>query len=99
MANLITDEIFEHMCNLAELELKNEEKEQVKKDMQTLLDYVDILKEVDTLGIEPMSYIHSIDNVFREDEIINENNRDEILANAPETKEGAFVVPQFGRNA
>ena len=55
MANIISDETIEYVGILAKLELNEEEKEQAKKDMGAMLDYIDKLNELDTTGVEPMS--------------------------------------------
>lgn len=94
MANIISDETIEYVGILAKLELSEEEKEQAKKDMANMLDYIDTLNELDTGGVEPMSHVFPVNNVFREDVVTNEDDREEILANAPEAKDGAFVVPK-----
>jgi len=94
MANIISDETIEYVGILAKLELSEEEKEQAKKDMANMLDYIDTLNELDTSGVEPMSHVFPVNNVFREDVVTNEDDRDEILANAPEAKDGALVVPK-----
>lgn len=94
MANIISDETIEYVGILAKLELSDEEKEQAKKDMANMLDYIDTLNELDTSGVEPMSHVFPVSNVFREDVVTNGDDREEILANAPEAKEGAFVVPK-----
>ena len=94
MANIISDETIEYVGILAKLELSEEEKEQAKKDMANMLDYIDTWNELDTSGVEPMSHVFPVNNVFREDVVTNEDDRDEILANAPEAKDGAFVVPK-----
>ncbi|MFR8999775.1 MAG: Asp-tRNA(Asn)/Glu-tRNA(Gln) amidotransferase subunit GatC [Anaerobutyricum soehngenii] len=94
MANIISDETIEYVGILAKLELSEEEKEQAKKDMANMLDYIDTLNELDTSGVEPMSHVFPVNNVFREDVVTNGDDREEILANAPEAKEGAFVVPK-----
>ena len=94
MANIISDETIEYVGILAKLELSEEEKEQAKKDMANMLDYIDTLNELDTCGVEPMSHVFPVNNVFREDVVTNEDDREEILANAPEAKDGAFVVPK-----
>lgn len=94
MANIISDETIEYVGILAKLELSDEEKEQSKKDMANMLDYIDTLNELDTSEVEPMSHVFPVNNVFREDVVTNGDDRDEILANAPEAKEGAFVVPK-----
>lgn len=94
MANIITDETIDYVGILAKLELSNKEKEQAKKDMGSMLDYIDKLNELDVTGVEPMSHIFPIDNVFREDIVANGNNRDKIISNAPESKDGQFKVPK-----
>ena len=94
MANITSDETIEYVGILAKLELSDEEKEQAKKDMANMLDYIDTLNELDTSGVEPMSHVFPVNNVFREDVVTNGDDREEILANAPEAKEGAFVVPK-----
>lgn len=94
MANIISDETIEYVGILAKLELSDEEKEQAKKDMANMLDYIDTLNELDTSRVEPMSHVFPVNNVFREDVVTNGDDREEILANAPEAKEGAFVVPK-----
>ena len=94
MANIISDETIEYVGILAKLELSDEEKEQAKKDMANMLDYIDTLNELDTSGVEPMSHVFPVNNVFREDVVTNEDDREEILANAPEAKDGVFVVPK-----
>ena len=94
MAHVIDDATIDYVGILAKLELSDEEKEQAKKDMANMLDYIDTLNELDTSGVEPMSHVFPVNNVFREDVVTNGDDREEILANAPEAKEGAFVVPK-----
>ncbi len=94
MANSISDDTIEYVGILAQLELSPEEKEQAKKDMEIMLDYVDTLNELDTDGVEPMSHVFPVSNQFREDTVTNGDDREAILANAPEEKDGAFVVPK-----
>ena len=94
MANIISDETIEYVGILAKLELSDDEKELAKIDMANMLDYIDTLNELDTSGVEPMSHVFPVNNVFREDVVTNGDDREEILANAPEAKEGAFVVPK-----
>ncbi len=94
MANSITDETMEYVGILAKLELTKEEKEQAKKDMGKMLDYINKLNELDTAGAEPMSHVFSMNNVFRQDVVTNGDGREDMLKNAPEQKEGAFKVPK-----
>ncbi len=94
MANVISDETMEYVGILAKLELSEEEKEKAKKDMGKMLDYIDKLNELDTSGVEPMSHVFPVNNVFREDVVTNGDDRENILKNAPEERDGAFVVPK-----
>ena len=94
MANIISDDTIEYVGILAKLELSPEEKEQAKKDMGSMLDYIDKLGELDTRGVEPMSHVFPVNNVFREDVVTNGDEREAILKNAPEEKNGMFAVPR-----
>ena len=94
MANVIDDATIEYVGVLAKLELSDEEKEQAKKDMASMLDYIDKLGELDTTGIEPMSHVFPVENVMREDVVTNGDGSEATLANAPERHDTSFVVPK-----
>ena len=94
MANVISDETMEYVGILAKLELKDEEKESARQDMQKMLDYVEKLDELDTKGVEPLSHIFGDQNVFREDMVTNGDNKEAMLANAPKAEEGQYQVPK-----
>ena len=94
MANIISDETIDYVGILAKLELSDEEREQAKKDMGRMLDYIDKLGELDTSGVEPMSHVFQVENVFREDVVTNQDMREDILKNAPGEKDGMFMVPR-----
>ena len=94
MANIISDETIEYVGILAKLELSDEEKEQAKKDMGEMLDYIDQLNELDTTGVEPMSHVFPVHNVFREDEVTSGDGSEDTLANAPLMRDGGFEVPK-----
>ncbi len=94
MANVISDETIDYVGILAQLDLSEEEKEQAKKDIGRMLDYVDQLNELDTDGVEPMSHVFPVNNVFREDTVTNEDEHEAILKNAPEMKDQSFMVPR-----
>ena len=94
MANVISDETIEYVGILAKLELSEEEKENAKKDMEEMLDYIDKLGELDTSSVEPLSHVFPVHNVFREDEVNEHDGRENTLANAPESNGDSFVVPK-----
>ena len=94
MANVISDETMEYVGILAKLELSDAEKEAAKKDMESMLDYIDKLNELDTSNVEPMSHVFPVHNVFREDVVVNGDEHEKTLANAPAKKDNAFKVPK-----
>lgn len=94
MSNKISDETIEYVGILAKLELSAEEKEAAKADMEKMLDYIDTLNELDTDGVEPMSHVFPVNNVFREDVVTNGEGREDTLANAPQRNEDSFEVPR-----
>ena len=94
MANRISDETIEYVGILAKLELSGKEKEEAKADMEKMLDYIDTLNELDTEGIEPMSHVFPVHNVFREDVVTNGDGSADTLANAPLEKDNSFKGPK-----
>ena len=94
MANIISDETIEYVGILAKLELSEKAKKQAKSDMGRMLDYIDKLGELDTTGVEPMSHVFPVQNVFREDVVTNGNQREQMLSNAIQEKDGMFMAPR-----
>ena len=90
----ITEETINYVAALAKLNLKEEEKEKAQMDLNSIINYMDHMNELDTDHIEPMSHVFPIRNVFREDVVVNEDNREALLANAPAKKDGCFIVPK-----
>ncbi len=94
MSDPITLETIDYVAILAKLELTPEEKLQAKKDMSDMLAYIDKLNELDTAGVEPMSHVFQVTNVFREDVVTNGDDSAAILSSAPACKQGMFQVPR-----
>lgn len=94
MAEKITDETIDYVGILAKLKLSEQEREDAKADMQKMLDYIDKLNELDTAGVEPMTHVFPVKNVFREDVVVNGDDWEQMLANAPEQRDGQYQVPK-----
>ena len=82
------------IAKLARIKLSEKEAEDLLKDMNSILDWVEQLNEVKTDDIEPLSNISSSILPKREDISKDENSSDEILKNAPDKLEGFFAVPK-----
>lgn len=94
MTNIINDEIIEYLGILTKLELSEEEREETKRDMEKMLNYIGKLNELDTTGVEPMSHVFPIQNVFREDVVTNGDDSENMLKNAPVEREHMYEVPK-----
>lgn len=94
MASDITNETIDYVAALARLELTGQERDEARRDMCRMLDYIDKLNELDTAGVEPMSHVFPLTNVFREDEVTEGDGRRDTLQNAPEVRKDMFVAPR-----
>ena len=90
----ITKELIDYLQKLGRIRLSPEDQEKTMKDLGSILGYIDMLNELDTTGVEPMSHASGRTNVFRADEVSNGEMRDAVLSNAPETKDGTILVPK-----
>lgn len=90
----ITDETIAYVAALAKLELDKEAAERAKEDLSKILGYMDTMNGLDTEGLEPMSHVFPLVNVFREDVVTNKEDTESLLLNAPHSKEGQFIVPK-----
>lgn len=90
----ITQEIIEHIADLARLNLTDSEKEKLTFEMANIVSYVDKLNELDTSDVLPTSHVKPVHNVFREDKVQESYDREKILANSPSVDEGCFKVPR-----
>ena len=82
------------IARLSRIKLKDKESEDYIKDLNSILDWVDQLNEVNTDNIEPLSNISSSVLPKRDDISNDVNSTDEILENAPDKLEGFFAVPK-----
>jgi aspartyl-tRNA(Asn)/glutamyl-tRNA(Gln) amidotransferase subunit C len=85
---------IERIANLARLKLKEEEIEGFSKDLSSVIDYIDMLNEVDVKGVEPLSHVHDIKNVMREDIRANQSQEviDKLIEAAPDKESDSIKV-------
>ena len=92
---MITEKEVQHVANLARLELTEEETKKYAKQLGELLTYVEQMNEVDTTGVKPMSHVTEFVNVMRDDEIVKEFTKEDLMKNAPVEEDGFFRVPKI----
>lgn len=88
-----------HVAKLANLNLEDKEVEKYTKDMQEILDFINLVNDIDTSNIKEAIGTNSEQyNVFRKDEVVKYENRDKLLNNAPSKDEGMFQIPKVINN-
>jgi aspartyl-tRNA(Asn)/glutamyl-tRNA(Gln) amidotransferase subunit C len=85
-------EEVEHIGELARLGLSNVEKETFRDQLSAILEYADMLSQLDTSGVPPTASALPLSNVMREDEVTPSLPTEESLANAPDSEAGQFRV-------
>ena len=93
-AQRIDDTVMENIEILAKLSMSEDEREEMRTELEKILDYVEKLNELDTENVEAASHIFPLENVFREDVVENGDDRENMLVNAPQKKDGAYKVPK-----
>lgn len=86
------------VASLSRLALTDDELAQMQQHLGQILDYFEILQDVDTENVEPLAHAIELHNVFREDEVLESLPREDALANAPKTDGKYFLVPEILRN-
>ncbi len=89
---MLSEEEVRKVAEMARIALTDEEVAKFQKDLSSVLDYVDVLKEVDTEGLEIVSSVTGLENVDRPDVAKVIDYQEEIMANAPERKERYYKV-------
>lgn len=91
----ITREDINHLADLSDLSLSDEEAESLEKDLGNIVNYISELKELNTDNVEPTYQVFEMENVWRNDEIENqEANREALLGLTVEEKENQIKVPK-----
>ena len=85
---------IEHIANLARLELSESELEKYGSQLSDVLNYIDMLQEVDVEGVEPTAQVTGMENIYREDVVKkwNDDERLNALSEAPELENGQVKV-------
>lgn len=83
-----------HIAKLACLNIKEEEIEEYRRNLQDILNFADVVNSVNTENINETIGSTSNINVFREDEIEEFKDKDLLLQNAPEKENNMFNIPK-----
>jgi aspartyl-tRNA(Asn)/glutamyl-tRNA(Gln) amidotransferase subunit C len=93
----VNDVLVDKLAHLARLKFDASDKEQIKKDLQKMIAFVEKLNELDTTGVEPLLHMSDEINVLRDDKVEGSISREDALKNAPLHDEQFFKVPKVIR--
>ena len=90
----VTKDDVKKVARLARIRVADDALEPLSKELTGILDWIEQLNEVDIEGAEPMTSVVDAKLPMRADAVTDGNRQDEVLANAPRTEDGFFVVPK-----
>jgi aspartyl-tRNA(Asn)/glutamyl-tRNA(Gln) amidotransferase subunit C len=94
MTQISRDDV-QHLAQLSSLQLSDKELDDLQKDIENILRYVEQLSELDTSGVEPTYQVTDLENVFRDDTVIDYGvTREQLLEIAPDRLENSVRVPK-----
>ena len=83
-----------HLAHLARIAVEESEVEHLRGELNAILAFVAQLEEVNVEGVEPMTSVTPMQLKMREDKVTDGGDAARVLANAPETQDGFFLVPK-----
>jgi aspartyl-tRNA(Asn)/glutamyl-tRNA(Gln) amidotransferase subunit C len=89
----------DHVARLARLDLSEEERVRMQAELSTILEHVTKIQALDLDGIAPTAHTVPLRNVMRPDEVTPSLTQEDALANAPEERDGRFMVPRIVEDA
>lgn len=94
MTQISRDDV-QQLARLSSLALSDDELASLEGDLVKILEYITQLGELDTTNIEPTYQVGELENVWREDTVIDESiGREQLLALSPESREHHIKVPK-----
>lgn len=89
----LSPQAVEHVAQLAQLELSDQEKDLFREQLSTILAYAERLQQLDTEAIPPTATVLPLENVMRDDKIEPSLPLADVMANAPRQEGDCFRVP------
>jgi len=90
----VNDLLIENLAKLSHLSFDEQERKEIKADLQEMISFIEKLKEVNTEGVVPLIHMSNNVNILRDDIVQGSISREEALKNAPDTNGIFFKVPK-----
>lgn len=90
----VNDLLVENLAKLARLRFDEQEKSEIRADLQQMISFIEKLNEVNTEGVQPLLHMSTNTNILRDDIVSGSITREEGLKNAPDADGVFFRVPK-----
>ncbi len=90
----VSEKTIEELAYLSKLSLTKEEKNIISLDLEKKMKEAETMNDLNTDEVKPTSHVLPLFNVVREDVAVDKSQREDLLRNAPEKKDGYFMVPK-----
>ena len=84
-----------YVAHLARMHLSDDEAEVFQEQLEHILEHVRKLSDLDVSAVEPTAHAVPVHNVLREDEVAPSLDHEQVMDNAPQSRQGLFVVPRI----
>ena len=89
-------ETIKHLAGLSDFVISDEQTETLTRNLQDIIKYISELDNLDTEGVEPTYQVFEMENVWRDDELVQQDaTREELLAMTKEEKDNQIKVPKL----
>lgn len=88
------DETIERLLTLSQLSLDIEDREKIRRDLDAIIGFIEIMDQVNTEGVEPLAHAVDLDQPLRKDRAVIDFERDDFQSLAPKTADGFYLVPK-----
>jgi len=90
----VSEETVKHIAHLARLEFEGENKSKMQEDLESIITFMEVLKEIPTDNVEPLIFMNDEVNRLREDVALVTLSQNEVLKNAPKKDSDYFRIPK-----
>lgn len=88
------DRTIQRLLTLSQLSLDMEDSVEIRRDLDAIIGFIEIMDQVDTEGVEPLAHAVDLDQPLRKDRPVIDFDRDLLQSLAPKSADGFYLVPK-----
>lgn len=89
----VTQHLIDNLSELSKLNFDQKQSQQIKFDLEKMLEFVNTISQINTDNVEPLVYVNEETKLLRKDEVKDSLSQADALKNAPEKDSDYFKVP------